>query len=256
MKRRCLSGAAGSLALGAAGAGAGLGLERPPDDRRGGDRGAAARAAAVPAQRRLGRGGRRAQPRAGPLARLGHDPRRRPRSRPLRRRRRRRQGRRRACRSTPCRRPARTTRPRCAAPGPTAGRWAICPIRSSPTGSSWRRTSPTGGSTTPARAHTGRSGAQGLAGGRPRCAAQAQILVDIGLLSHFVGDGSMPLHVSIHYNGWGPFPNPNGYTEERVHVPWEGPYTAPCGDAAKPCGPRCRRSTTASARSSSASAPI
>lgn len=55
---------------------------------------------------------------------------------------------------------------------------------------------------------------------------QAQILVDIGLLSHFVGDGSMPLHVSIHYNGWGQFPNPNGYTEERVHVPWEGPYTA------------------------------
>jgi hypothetical protein len=55
---------------------------------------------------------------------------------------------------------------------------------------------------------------------------QAQILVDIGLLSHFVGDGSMPLHVSIHYNGWGPFPNPNGYTEEHVHVPWEGPYTA------------------------------
>jgi hypothetical protein len=54
---------------------------------------------------------------------------------------------------------------------------------------------------------------------------QTQILVDIGLLSHFVGDGSMPLHASIHYNGWGQFPNPNGYTEERVHVPWEGPYT-------------------------------
>ncbi len=59
-----------------------------------------------------------------------------------------------------------------------------------------------------------------------RLRRQAQILVDIGQLSHFVGDGSMPLHVSIHYNGWGPFPNPNGYTEERVHVPWEGPYTA------------------------------
>ena len=55
---------------------------------------------------------------------------------------------------------------------------------------------------------------------------QAQILVDVGALSHFVGDGSMPLHASIHYNGWGPFPNPKDYTEERVHVPWEGPYTA------------------------------
>jgi len=61
-----------------------------------------------------------------------------------------------------------------------------------------------------------------LAGDRER--RQAQILVDIGLLSHFVGDGSMPLHASIHYNGWGPFPNPNGYTEEHVHVPWEGAY--------------------------------
>ena len=53
---------------------------------------------------------------------------------------------------------------------------------------------------------------------------QAQILVDIGMLSHFVGDGSMPLHASIHYNGWGAFPNPNGFTLEHVHVPWEGPY--------------------------------
>lgn len=59
-----------------------------------------------------------------------------------------------------------------------------------------------------------------------RMRRQTQILVDIGQLSHFVGDGSMPLHASIHYNGWGPFPNPNGYTDERVHVPWEGPYTA------------------------------
>ena len=53
---------------------------------------------------------------------------------------------------------------------------------------------------------------------------QAQILVDIGLLSHFVGDGSMPLHVSIHFNGWGPYPNPKGFTLEHVHVPWEGAY--------------------------------
>ena len=57
-----------------------------------------------------------------------------------------------------------------------------------------------------------------------RARRQAQILVDIGALSHFVGDGSMPLHVSIHYNGWGDFPNPAGYTQEKVHVPWEGLY--------------------------------
>lgn len=58
-----------------------------------------------------------------------------------------------------------------------------------------------------------------------RARRESQILIDIGLLSHFVGDGSMPLHASIHYNGWGAFPNPNGYTQDRVHVPWEGPYT-------------------------------
>jgi hypothetical protein len=57
-----------------------------------------------------------------------------------------------------------------------------------------------------------------------RARREGQILVDIGLLSHFVGDGSMPLHTSVHFNGWGPFPNPNGYTLEHVHVPWEGLY--------------------------------
>lgn len=53
---------------------------------------------------------------------------------------------------------------------------------------------------------------------------EGQILIDIGALSHFVGDGSMPLHVSMHYNGWGPYPNPNGYTQAKVHSPWEGRY--------------------------------
>ncbi|HUO12965.1 MAG TPA: S1/P1 Nuclease, partial [Caulobacteraceae bacterium] len=57
---------------------------------------------------------------------------------------------------------------------------------------------------------------------RDRGRREVQILVDIGLLSHFVGDGSMPLHASIHFNGWGPYPNPDGYTEAHVHVPWEG----------------------------------
>jgi hypothetical protein len=57
-----------------------------------------------------------------------------------------------------------------------------------------------------------------------RAEREQLILADIGALSHFVGDGSMPLHVSIHFNGWGPFPNPNGYTTSPVHSPWEGPY--------------------------------
>jgi hypothetical protein len=50
---------------------------------------------------------------------------------------------------------------------------------------------------------------------------EALVLVTVGNLSHFVGDGSQPLHVTLHYNGWGEFPNPKGYTTARVHGPFE-----------------------------------
>ena len=48
------------------------------------------------------------------------------------------------------------------------------------------------------------------------------VFSDLGALSHFVGDGSQPLHVTDHFNGWGSFPNPNGYTQDKVHGPFEG----------------------------------
>jgi hypothetical protein len=47
------------------------------------------------------------------------------------------------------------------------------------------------------------------------------VLADIGELSHFVGDGSQPLHVTTHFNGWGNFPNPAGYSNEKLHSPFE-----------------------------------
>lgn len=47
------------------------------------------------------------------------------------------------------------------------------------------------------------------------------ILATIGELSHYVGDGSQPLHVTAHYNGWGDYPNPKGYTRARIHEPFE-----------------------------------
>ncbi len=50
------------------------------------------------------------------------------------------------------------------------------------------------------------------------------IIRDLGYWSHFVGDASQPLHASIHYNGWGDFPNPHGYTNERIHSPFEGAF--------------------------------
>lgn len=48
------------------------------------------------------------------------------------------------------------------------------------------------------------------------------ILITIGQLSHYVGDGSQPLHVSIHFNGWGDGPNPNGFTTAHIHSAFEG----------------------------------
>jgi hypothetical protein len=50
---------------------------------------------------------------------------------------------------------------------------------------------------------------------------EALILKTLGELSHFVGDGAQPLHVSLHYNGWGDYPNPRGYTRARIHGPFE-----------------------------------
>jgi hypothetical protein len=45
---------------------------------------------------------------------------------------------------------------------------------------------------------------------------------DIGVWSHYVGDASQPLHVSVHFNGWGSYPNPNGYSNARtVHADFE-----------------------------------
>jgi hypothetical protein len=53
---------------------------------------------------------------------------------------------------------------------------------------------------------------------------RALILRDLGTLAHYVGDGSQPLHVTMHYNGWGDFPNPEGLTQDKVHAPFEGAF--------------------------------
>jgi hypothetical protein len=50
------------------------------------------------------------------------------------------------------------------------------------------------------------------------------IIRDVGTLAHYVGDGSQPMHVSIHFNGWGGFPNPDGFTQEKIHAPFEGEF--------------------------------
>jgi len=53
---------------------------------------------------------------------------------------------------------------------------------------------------------------------------EAEILFLAGILGHYVGDGSMPLHTSIYPNGWSG-PNPNGYTtEHRIHSLFESVF--------------------------------
>jgi hypothetical protein len=54
-----------------------------------------------------------------------------------------------------------------------------------------------------------------------RIRREALILKGIGELSHFVGDGSQPLHVTDHFNGWGDGPNPNNYSKAKLHGPFE-----------------------------------
>jgi hypothetical protein len=59
---------------------------------------------------------------------------------------------------------------------------------------------------------------------RDQVRREAIVLHDIGIWSHFVGDGSQPMHASVHYNGWGDYPNPEGFTQDHVHVPFENQY--------------------------------
>jgi hypothetical protein len=57
---------------------------------------------------------------------------------------------------------------------------------------------------------------------------------DIGMFSHFVGDGSQPLHVSLHYNGWGKYPNPNNYSQDNTtHAQFESDFVDKFLDAAQ-----------------------
>ena len=54
---------------------------------------------------------------------------------------------------------------------------------------------------------------------------QQIVLRDLGQWGHFIGDGCQPLHVTVHFNGWGNYPNPNGYTEStKTHSFFESTF--------------------------------
>lgn len=58
-----------------------------------------------------------------------------------------------------------------------------------------------------------------------RARRERLVIHNIGIWSHYVGDASQPLHVSIHFNGWGDYPNPNGYsTSKKLHAYFEGEF--------------------------------
>jgi hypothetical protein len=49
-----------------------------------------------------------------------------------------------------------------------------------------------------------------------RESARQNVVYVAGVLGHYVGDGSMPMHLSVQYNGWlESSPNPKGYTRDR-----------------------------------------
>jgi hypothetical protein len=50
-------------------------------------------------------------------------------------------------------------------------------------------------------------------------------LRDLGYWAHFVGDASQPMHVSVHYNGWGDGPNPDGFeATPGLHAKFESDF--------------------------------
>ena len=50
-------------------------------------------------------------------------------------------------------------------------------------------------------------------------------LRDLGVWAHYVGDASQPMHASVHYNGWGEGPNPEGFVVgPGLHAKFESDF--------------------------------
>ena len=67
-----------------------------------------------------------------------------------------------------------------------------------------------------------------------REAARADAVHYAGVMGHYVGDATQPMHMSVHYNGWlDNVPNPNNYTRDRgLHARYEAAYVDVAIDAA------------------------
>ncbi len=61
-----------------------------------------------------------------------------------------------------------------------------------------------------------------MAAHQPTQAAEQAVLYDIGVLGHYVADGSQPLHTTINYDGWVEGENPEHFTRARsIHARFE-----------------------------------
>jgi hypothetical protein len=70
------------------------------------------------------------------------------------------------------------------------------------------------------------------AGGTPAeiANARADVVYVMGVMGHYVGDGSQPLHTTIHFNGW-VGDNPHGYTTRHTFHSWiDGGYFRKIGE--------------------------
>ena len=67
-----------------------------------------------------------------------------------------------------------------------------------------------------------------------RESARANAVYVAGVMGHYVGDGSMPMHLSIQYNGWlDTSPNPKNFTKDRgFHGRYEAAYVNAAVDIA------------------------
>jgi hypothetical protein len=60
---------------------------------------------------------------------------------------------------------------------------------------------------------------------RQRAVRELLTLRDLGVWAHYVGDASQPMHISVHYDGWGDGPNPNNYpTAKGLHAKFEADF--------------------------------
>ena len=60
---------------------------------------------------------------------------------------------------------------------------------------------------------------------RSQAVRQILALRDLGVWAHYVGDASQPMHASVHYNGWGDGPNPEGFVVTAgLHAKFESDF--------------------------------